>query len=112
MVHAGAAVSDEVQVALRQAPAFTLTSTSRGVAYLRISGGVPRAKFVIQRQSAAGAWSTVFTSNLLSTGAYNKALTGQASGRAVSYRVYMYGSSANGVEGGVQLRPPRHHPVS
>jgi hypothetical protein len=98
VVHAGATVSDELRVALRQAPALSVTSTVKGVAYAKVTGGVPRAKFLIQRRNANGTWSTAFTGNLLSNGAYNQRLTGQVSGRTITYRVYVYGNSATGVE--------------
>jgi hypothetical protein len=101
VVHAGATVSNEVQVRLRQAPALSVTSPSKGVAYVKATGGIPHAKFLIQRRNTNGTWGTVFTGNLLSNGAYNQRVTGQASGRTITYRVYVYGNSATGVESAV-----------
>ncbi|HEU4346355.1 MAG TPA: Calx-beta domain-containing protein [Actinoplanes sp.] len=102
VVHAGQTVSDEVSVKLRLMPLLTASSPSRGVAYLKVTRGTPGAKFIIQRNTGSG-WTAAFTGNLLSNGAYNKALAGQPSGRAVSYRAYVYGSTANGVEGGTTV---------
>jgi hypothetical protein len=101
VVHAGDAMSDELQVELRLVPTLIASSTSKGVAYLKVGGGIPHGKFLIQRQNANGKWDTVFTSNLMSTGTYNKTLKGQPSGKALTYRAYIYGSTANGVHAGV-----------
>jgi hypothetical protein len=99
VVHAGETVSDEVSVRMRQAVTLAGTSTTRGVAALRVAGGVPGAQFRIQR-SENGVWKTVFTGNLLSNGAYYKALSGHSSGKTIGFRAYVWGSIARGVDSG------------
>jgi hypothetical protein len=97
VVHAGATKSEEVKVALRQAPGLSASSRFRGIVQANVTGGTPFAKFIIQRQDGT-KWTNVFSDTLTSKGTYNKALTGQASGRAFIYRVYIYGNSATGVQ--------------
>jgi hypothetical protein len=99
VVHAGATVSKEVKVGLRQAPAVSVTSPSKGVAYVKVTNGIPFAPFKIERRNTNGTWTTVFSGKLLSNGAYNRKVTAQTSGRTIAYRTYVWGSSTDGVSG-------------
>jgi hypothetical protein len=81
-------------VRLLQAPRIGGSSQSAGTVQLKVvaNPALPGAAFEIQRATATGAFTTVFTGKLGTDGTSTKTLTGQTRGTTFRYRAFVHGS--------------------
>jgi hypothetical protein len=89
-------------VSIKQDPDLTASSTTKGVVTLVVTGDpkTPGQPVELQRL-VNGAWSTVATGPLTSTGTFATTLKNLTSGAIQSYRALIWGTTANAINGGI-----------
>jgi len=98
--------SDPVQVIVRQDPVFTLTSPSRGVVRITVTGDPKVAGLTTKvfQAKTGGGYVTVGTGKLSATGTYTYTVTGLKSGKSYRFWAQVLGNAERGIATGYAER--------
>jgi hypothetical protein len=98
-ISGGDVVSDTVTVNVKEDPAFTARSSSKGTATLTVTGD-PKVRGLavrVLRANSNGTWTTVGTGILNADGKFTKMLTGLKSGSSKLFKATVYGNGDVGL---------------
>ena len=91
--------SDAVRVYVKEDPDIAVTSASKGVVSIVVTGD-PKVRGLetrVFRANANGTWTKVGSGILNVNGTFTKVLTGQTSGRSQTFRTWVRGNAERGV---------------